>query len=101
LAGGNLECGRERDVFGGEHRLEQRLAHASAAAGNDNTRRRFAHCHQPNFFSNSTSQLSSPVLGAIDSDLSSAAAPLPERATSPGGGGISSPSQRASRSSTK
>jgi len=59
------------------------------------------YCHQPSFRSNSDSQFSSRVLGALVSDLSRTASPPPARATCAGGGGISSPSQRATLSSTK
>src|SRR5204863_2835295 len=95
-ARGNVQCAGEREVLLRSHRLEHRLAHAAARARDYDS-----YCHQPSFFSRSCNQVVSPVFGAVDSDLSSNASPLPARATSAGGGGISSPSQRASRSSTK
>ena len=86
----------EHHVGFGERRFEQRLAHPAAGACDNES-----YCHQPSFLSRSCSQVVSPVFGAVESDLSSTASPPPARATSAGGGGISSPSQRASRSSTK
>ncbi len=100
-AGGDVERTAKYQVRCGEYRFDQRLPHAPASAG-DGDADRVAHCpHQPIFLSHCTSQFSSSVLGAMDSDLSSLESPPPARAISTGGGGASSPSQRATLSSTK
>ena len=100
-AAGDLQRGGKLHVLLTKDRRDQRLAHASTAARDRDADRPRGYCHQPSFRSNADSQLSSLVLGALVSDLSSTASPPPARATCAGGGGISSPSQRATLSSTK
>jgi len=97
----DLQRGRELDFLLGEDRRDQRLAHASTGARDCDADRPRGYFHQPSFRSNAESQLSSLVLGALVSDLSIMASPPPARATCAGGGGTSSPSQRATLSSTK
>src|SRR5450755_2144119 len=81
--GCNVDGRAQREIGSREHGFYQRLAHAPARAG-DGDADLLTHCppHQPIFFNHWTSQFSSPVLGAIDIDLSRMASPPPARATS-------------------
>ncbi len=98
---GSLQRGSELQILLAEDRGDQRLSHASTAACDRDADRPTGYFHQPSFRSSADSQLSSLVFGALVSDLSRTASPPPDRATCAGGGGTSSPSQRATLSSTK
>ena len=90
---GHVERRRQNQSRIGEHRLDERLTHAAARAGDRNSRR---HAHHPNVSlmlshqERESPHFISPAVRAAASRFSSAA-----------DGGTSSPSQRASLSSTK